>query len=201
LVSGAVRGPRTLFATHFHELTALAGRHERVVNYTVAVAEIGAETGAAAGLEGEAGADAAADVLVGPQAERPAEGGIEFLYRIVPGGADRSYGLHVARMAGLPRPLLARAEQILAQLEGDAGPGAETVIQAELFAAPVPAEPTALTHELAAVDVDNLTPLEALGALHTLRERARRELHDLATPRSAAAPVEGDEEGIGGRDG
>ena len=168
LVAGVLRGPRTLFATHFHELAALAGRHERIVNYTVAVAEH-------PDLQDESGV---------------ARGGIEFLYRIVPGAADRSYGVHVARMAGLPALLVARAEQILAQLEGDSSAGPETVIQTELFAA-APAGPPPLTRDLATVDVDNLTPLEALGALHTLRERARRDLQESAEPRSGHFVEEG----------
>ncbi len=200
LVSGAVRGPRTLFATHFHELTALAGRHERVVNYTVAVAETGAERGAETGSGGGSTSGRGGE----PGDGAPA---IEFLYRIVPGGADRSYGLHVARMAGLPSPLVARAEQILAQLEGDSVTGGEMVIQAGLFPAPPRAaapDPPPLTRDLAAVDVDNLTPLEALGALHTLRERARRDMRALGEMGTLGEPVwdeagGDDREGVGQR--
>jgi DNA mismatch repair protein MutS len=76
---------KTLFATHYHELTDLAERLPHVVNYSVAVAEQG-------------------DSVV-------------FLHKIVPGAADRSYGVHVARLAGLPRPVVARAQEILADLE------------------------------------------------------------------------------------
>ena len=85
---------KTLFATHYHELTELAERLPRVRNYNVAVAEQG-------------------DSVV-------------FLHKIVPGGADRSYGIHVAQLAGLPRPVVTRAQEILAELEasGAAGPAA-----------------------------------------------------------------------------
>ncbi len=86
-------GAKTLFATHYHELTALAGMLPRVHNENVAVSEEG--------------------------------GAVTFLYRILPGGADRSYGIHVAQLAGLPRAVIARSEEILAALESDAGPHRE----------------------------------------------------------------------------
>ena len=165
LVRGPLRGPRTLFATHFHELTALAGSHDRIVNHTVAVAETSR--------------------------------GIEFLYRIVPGGADRSYGIHVAEMAGLPAALLERARRILAELEQGARAAALELPALELLQPeaagrgvdPAPAgdaqgqlfelEPSALARELATLDIDNLTPLEAIGGLYALRAKARRELEEL----------------------
>src|SRR5205814_3926205 len=77
--------PLTLFATHYHELTALARTLPRVANRSVAVRE-------------EAGE-------------------VVFLHRIVDGGADRSYGVHVAALAGLPRAVVARARELLAELE------------------------------------------------------------------------------------
>ena len=135
----AGRGPRTLFATHYHELTALAGERERVANATVLVQDEG--------------------------------GRIRFLHRIVPGAADRSYGIHVAELAGLPPALIARARALLAALEGTPRAGAP--------APPAPEPPGAcaseLVEELVALDVDALTPLEAIGALYALRERARLE--------------------------
>jgi len=79
------RGAKTVFATHYHELTQLADRLPRVVNCNVAVHESG-------------------DNVV-------------FLHRLKPGGADRSYGIHVARLAGLPDSVIAAARQILARLE------------------------------------------------------------------------------------
>ena len=155
LVAGERAGPRTLFATHFHELTALAEQQERVVNAHVAVAE---------GEDGEGGS------------------GLRFLYRIVPGGADRSYGIHVAEMAGLPSPLLARARVLLAELERDAvasdgasdGGSATPALQPSLLGV-LDREPSPLLTELAGLDIDNLTPLDAIRALFALRERARRE--------------------------
>lgn len=78
-------GARTLFATHFHELTALEAQLDGVRNVTVAVDE--------------------------------RDGGLAFLYRVTPGAADRSYGIQVARLAGLPRPVVARAEALLAERE------------------------------------------------------------------------------------
>ncbi|HWP35787.1 MAG TPA: DNA mismatch repair protein MutS, partial [Thermodesulfobacteriota bacterium] len=84
-------GCRTLFATHYHELTALSRLKPRVVNLSVAVAEW--------------------------------EGRVVFLRRIVPGPASRSYGIHVARLAGIPEPVLARAADVLAGLEAGNGEG------------------------------------------------------------------------------
>jgi DNA mismatch repair protein MutS len=78
-------GARTLFATHYHELTALSDRFPRIHNANAAVAEDGKE--------------------------------VVFLHRIVPGGADRSYGIHVARLAGLPLEVTERAEEALHDLE------------------------------------------------------------------------------------
>jgi DNA mismatch repair protein MutS len=139
---------RTLFATHYHELTALAGALPRVRNATVAVTE--------------------------------QDGEVVFLHRIVPGGADRSYGIHVAQLAGLPRAVVSRANELLAELEsrrdGAARPGAgrrrgPSPAQLPLFGLPDP-----LVEELAALDVDSLSPLEALTKLYDLRERARQAL-------------------------
>ena len=78
-------GARTLFATHYHEMTQLEGLREGIRNYCVAVQE--------------------------------RDGDVVFLRKIVPGGADRSYGIHVAKLAGLPPTVIARAQQVLAQLE------------------------------------------------------------------------------------
>ncbi len=131
---------RTLFATHYHELTEVAASLPRVRNFSVAVAEEGGE--------------------------------VVFLHRILPGGADRSYGVHVARLAGLPRPVVQRAEELLAALENGAGekeaarPGAP---QLALFAG----ADEGLREDLAALEPDGMTPLEALRVLYDLAERAR----------------------------
>ena len=136
---------KTLFATHYHELTALAAALPRVRNASVAVAE--------------------------------QDGEVVFLRRIVPGGADRSYGIHVAQLAGLPRAVVSRAAELLRDLEGGrgrsaAGPRARRAppaAQLPLFGARSP-----LVDELAGLDVDAMTPLEALTRLYELRERARQ---------------------------
>ncbi len=101
-------------------------------------------------------------------------GRIIFLRRIVPGGADRSYGVHVAELAGLPKAVVRRAREVLRDLESDnngarrrAGPEP----QLSLFAATPPDD--GLRRELASLDVDAMTPLEALTRLFELRNRAR----------------------------
>jgi DNA mismatch repair protein MutS len=132
---------RTLFATHYHEMTALAQRLPRVRNARVDVLE-----------EGD---------------------GITFLHRIVPGGADRSYGIHVARLAGMPAGVLVRARQLLADLERErpvAGSGADTPDQLSLGIVAPPQHP--VVEELAQLDIEGLTPLAALNKLAELRERA-----------------------------
>jgi DNA mismatch repair protein MutS len=137
---------RTLFATHYHELTELAETLPRVRNYNVAVAE--------------------------------EDGGVVFLRRILPGGADRSYGVHVGQLAGLPKPVVARAQELLSSFESEgsfenprmSGGSAETLAQLRLF---TQAE-EALRKELAALNVNAMSPLEALNRLYELAERARR---------------------------
>jgi DNA mismatch repair protein MutS len=131
---------RTLFATHFHELTVLADRLPRVSNARVDVLE-----------EGD---------------------GVTFLHRIVPGGADRSYGIHVARLAGVPASVLVRARQLLAELERErpvAGSEREGPDQLNLGIA-APEHP--VVAELAQLDIEGLTPIAALNKLAELRERA-----------------------------
>jgi DNA mismatch repair protein MutS len=138
--------PRTLFATHYHELTALAGEHPRVRNLSVAVAEW--------------------------------KGTIVFLRQIVPGPAPRSYGLEVAALAGVPASVVTRARALLARLEtgeapGDAsGPRAavDTPGQLSLFGT----ADAQLRSELAALDPERLTPLDALAILARLVDMARR---------------------------
>ncbi len=131
---------RTLFATHFHELTGLADRLPGVRNYNIAVSEEGGE--------------------------------VVFLHTIVPGGADRSYGIHVAELAGLPRPVLQRASEILALLEDEAAGGPQRS-RAEPSARQLPlfGEWEAFVAELEALDLDALSPLEALNRLYEMRKR------------------------------
>jgi DNA mismatch repair protein MutS len=134
---------RTLFATHYHELTALATSLPRVHNFNVAVAEEG--------------------------------GNVVFLHRIQPGGADRSYGVHVAQLAGLPRAVVARAQELLEELELARGivPASrmEAREQLPLFA---PQE-SMVRKELEKLDVNAMTPLEAIQRLYELAEQARKE--------------------------
>jgi DNA mismatch repair protein MutS len=128
-------GCRTLFATHYHELTALAERLPRVRNQRVEVLEDG-DT-------------------------------VRFLHRVVPGGADRSYGIHVAALAGLPSGVIARARQVLAELERQR-PLEPPELQLGL---PIELAPDPLRKELEEIQPDSLSPLEALQKLYELRAR------------------------------
>ncbi len=140
-------GCRTLFATHYHQLTDLAGPGRGVVNQRVAVKEWGDE--------------------------------IVFLHRIENGGTDRSYGLHVGRLAGLPASVLTRARTILAQLEED-GDTVRAALQTESEA---PAQARQLDlfqsprervlQEIAKLDLDSMTPLQAMQALAGWVEQLR----------------------------
>lgn len=157
LLEGMKARPRTLFATHFHELTQLRNRYPRLVNLKITIKEW--------------------------------EAGIIFLRKIVPGTSDKSFGIHAAKVAGLPPTVIKRAEEILASLElrrdllrqgvdvsGDSG-------QFSLFARPPrakqgsapPADDSAPHRDTADAirrfDVDNSTPLEALHLLKKLKDR------------------------------
>ncbi len=133
---------RTLFATHYHELTSLADVLPRVRNAHVAVHEEGSE--------------------------------VVFEHRIVPGPSDRSYGIHVARLAGLPAAVVTRAEHLLDEFESGRKDAAAQPsrnghdVQPPLFGGPSPAEAA-----LVAVDVEGLTPIEAIQRLYELRALAR----------------------------
>ena len=143
-------GAKTLFATHYHELTELARYLPRVRNYNVAVSEEGGE--------------------------------VVFLHKIVPGGADKSYGVHVAQLAGLPRPVLSRAREILAALEGEdnrGGRGGSRTAPTRR-SAPSPqltlfAPSPEVVEELRKLDVSSLTPLEAITKLFELQDKAKRD--------------------------
>ena len=137
---------RTLFATHYHELTDLPNLLPRVRNYNVDVTEEGDE--------------------------------VVFLHRIVPGGADRSYGIHVAQLAGLPRPVVNRAQEILAELERESARGpapsghsAPDVQQLSLFST----EPHPVIEALRQLDVNGLTPLEAISKLYEFQRQVEEE--------------------------
>jgi DNA mismatch repair protein MutS len=145
--------PKTLFATHYHELTELTLTKERVKNYNVAVKEWGGE--------------------------------IIFLRKIVEGGTNRSYGIQVARLAGLPQKVIDRAKEILSNLEkGELDalgmPKIATTkipalkpqppLQPSLFVQPDP-----VRSELKRIKTDQLTPLEALNILDELKKKAEKE--------------------------
>jgi DNA mismatch repair protein MutS len=124
---------KTLFATHYHELTQLAELLPGVRNYNVAVSE--------------------------------ADGQVVFLHKIVPGGADRSYGIHVGQLAGLPRPVVQRASEILRQLEASSGKAVRINPIASKQLALFP-ETNPMLEELKSIDVNSLSPIEALNKLY-----------------------------------
>jgi DNA mismatch repair protein MutS len=147
-------GCKTVFATHYHELTQLSEELPALRNYNVAVREVGDQ--------------------------------VLFLHRLQPGGADRSYGIEVGRLAGLPENVIARAREVLRLLENEqlaaaleAGgrrvrasrdaPSAANSPQLALFAT----EPHAVVRRLQAIDINQLTPLDALRLLDELSSLAR----------------------------
>lgn len=131
---------RTLFATHYHELTELPNVLPRAQNFNVGVTERGED--------------------------------IVFLHKVLPGGADRSYGVHVAQLAGMPRPVVERARELLQQLEADsrdfrperAGKSAGPV-QMDMFTPP----PNPALEMLRGLNVDELSPIEAITKLYELK--------------------------------
>jgi len=163
-------GCKTVFATHYHELTQLASELPGVRNFTVAVREVGDQ--------------------------------VLFLHRLIPGGADRSYGIEVGRLAGLPAAVIARAKEVLALLEGEGEqmaarltadglaapksvsrkgprmkqPGAPTPQLGFFGEASAPAPDPALTRladAVGALEPDQMTPLQALTALASLKQSMR----------------------------
>lgn len=132
-------GAKTLFATHYHQLNALAGQVVGVANFRVAVEEVG-------------------DTVV-------------WTHKVLPGGTDRSYGIQVARMAGVPRSVLLRAAEVLGDLEQrpdlpSIGPGLQNV-QMTLFEA----APSVVEEALRSLDLESLTPVQALVKLEELKKR------------------------------
>ena len=103
-------------------------------------------------------------------------GEVVFLHRIVPGGADKSYGIHVAQLAGLPRAVISRAWEVLTDLEGDgrgeSRSGAGRVRKATALQMPLFGEPSPLVDELSEIDISSMTPLEAINLLYELQKKA-----------------------------
>jgi DNA mismatch repair protein MutS len=140
---------RTLFATHYHELTALSAKLPRTFNATVRVKEW--------------------------------QGDVVFLHEVLPGSADRSYGIQVAKLAGLPPPVIARAKAVLAKLEAqDRGQTARALADdLPLFAVPSraaeekapPSEAEQLVESVKALHPDEMSPREALEALYALKAK------------------------------
>ncbi|MEJ5357737.1 MAG: DNA mismatch repair protein MutS [Desulfobacterales bacterium] len=140
------RGVKTLFATHYHELTELAETRPRVRNFNIAVREWNDD--------------------------------IIFLHKLVPGGTNRSYGIQVARLAGVPRTVIERAKSILRRIESggrvNLGESAEPPpvasslpVQLDLFGA----QEKDVLEELRRADIDRLTPIEAMNLLHRLQQK------------------------------
>jgi DNA mismatch repair protein MutS len=145
------RGTKTLFATHYHELTELAGTKARIKNYNIAVKEW--------------------------------NDGIIFLRKLIPGGTNRSYGIQVARLAGIPEQVIEQAQRILERVETHAPDGADISVsrtrsekgktqpvQLEIFQPPE----REIVESLQSVDLNRLTPIEALNLLHDLQSKVRK---------------------------
>jgi DNA mismatch repair protein MutS len=137
---------RTLFATHYHEMTALAGKLRDISNVTIDVKEW-------------------QDTIV-------------FLHKVKPGAADRSYGIQVAKLAGLPSPVIKRASEVLRLLEkaDSKATSSAALDDLPLFAAARPKgssaeryEPSAIEAALSKINPDELTPKAALDALYNLK--------------------------------
>ena len=136
----ALCGAKTLFATHYHELTELEGKLQGVKNFRISVKEIGE------------------DIL--------------FLRKIVRGGGDKSFGIQVARLAGVPQAVLDRAKQILSDLEhADIAREHPQLVEKELLQSVPDDDPAErkVISQLREMDIDRLTPLEALNRLYSLR--------------------------------
>ena len=140
--------PKTLFATHYHELAELALTCSGVKNYNVAVREWNED--------------------------------ITFLYKVVPGFADHSYGIHVGRLAGLPKEVISRAREILSNLEINSvssngipslvkSDNDSKEVQPDLFSQ----KESHIIKKLQAIDVNSLTPIEALNKLNKLKEELK----------------------------
>jgi DNA mismatch repair protein MutS len=137
-------GPRTLFATHFHEIVGVESELKRVKNYHFAVRDTGVE--------------------------------VIFLRKLIPGATDRSYGIHVARIAGVPRKVIDRATSIMDEVgstEMHPSGKVRKYTQVLLFDAPARG-PDPVSLELEALSLDGMTPIEALKTLYDLRQKVRK---------------------------
>ena len=144
--------PKTLFATHYHELNDMERTHPRIVNYNVSVREI--------------------------------DGKVVFLRKLERGGSEHSFGIHVAKLAGMPASIVSRANDVLHQLESAAqraGSGTASVAPADVkIDAPVGMQLSffqlddpvlaQVRDEIIGIDINRLTPIEALTKLHDIRK-------------------------------
>lgn len=136
-------GARTLFATHYHEMTQLEGLRPGIRNYRVAVQE--------------------------------RDGDVLFLRKIVEGGADRSYGIHVAKLAGLPAAILSRAQEVLYQLEQGTQSSDRPENPERSKTDPLLPVPHPILSEMKQMDLFSMTPLEAMNRLADLKRRLDQE--------------------------
>jgi DNA mismatch repair protein MutS len=140
--------PKTLFATHYHELNEMEKSFSRIINYHVSVKEV--------------------------------NGKVVFLRKLARGGSEHSFGIHVARLAGMPKSIVSRAEHMLAQLEREHNPADEAAaisniassqqdgVQLSFFQLDDPVL-SQVRDQILGLDINNLTPMEALNKLHDIR--------------------------------
>jgi DNA mismatch repair protein MutS len=136
-------GARTLFATHYHEMTQLEELREGIINYCVAVKERNGE--------------------------------VLFLRKIIPGGADRSYGIHVAQLAGLPNAVIERAKAVLVQLESSSSSHSPFDTPPPLQLDATLPTPHPMLEEVRQMDLFSMTPIDALNRLAALQQRLLKE--------------------------
>ena len=142
--------PKTLFATHYHELNDMEARFARIANYNVSVREI--------------------------------DGKVVFLRKLARGGSEHSFGIHVARLAGMPRSITDRADTVLQRLEQAASRGNGAAAPPDMAADATPQAGMQLSFfqlddpvlaqvrdELLGIDIDRLTPLQALTKLNDIQ--------------------------------
>ncbi len=144
-------GARTLFATHYHEMTQLESQRSGIKNYRVAVQE--------------------------------RDGDIVFLRKIIAGKADRSYGIHVAKLAGLPPEVVDRAQAVLSQLERpESSPTISTSVPAQQPPQAFP-QPHPMIEEVKQIDLFSITPLDAMNCLAELQRMARTDMTEPSASR------------------
>jgi DNA mismatch repair protein MutS len=143
---------KTLFATHYHELNEMAGTFERVKNFSVSIKEL--------------------------------EDKVIFLRTLKEGGSEHSFGIHVARMAGMPKSVIKRANEVLLELEGEKGDGnlarpvnelttSREGMQLSIFQLDDPVLKQ-VRDEIMDLDINNLTPVEALNKLYNIQKVIRK---------------------------